>query len=93
MAASVLSSGGACLMQSMHCCGLPTGRMAKPAGRAMAQVVQRSVLAAKRPMQLLQTGAVGQLRHTAHWLGMSWVVDWNKRLNTRSIYSVRNPPI
>ncbi len=35
----------------------------------MAQAWQRAVLAANRAMQGLQTGAVGQLRHTAHWLG------------------------
>jgi hypothetical protein len=41
----------------------------KPAGRAIAQRAQRGFAVENRARQALQTGADGQLRHTAHWLG------------------------
>jgi hypothetical protein len=43
----------------------------KSAGRATAQLLQRSLSFEKRAMQALQTGSDGQQRQTAHWLGSS----------------------
>ena len=60
----------------------------------MAQLVQRSFTFENLAMQSLHTGAAGQLRHTAHWLGSRLVRlerlekgFCKRRLNTRSIYS------
>ena len=59
----------------------------------MAQLLQRAFSWQNRAMQGLQTGADGQLRHTAHWLGS--IIEMlvrgfcRRRLNTRSIYSGR----
>lgn len=78
-------------MQSMHLARALWGLIDKPAGRVMAQLVQRSFAVENRAMQALQTCADGQVRHTAHWLG-SRLERLEKgfckrRLNTRSIYS------
>ena len=60
----------------------------------MAQHVQRGLSLAKRAMHALQTGADGQARQTAHWLGSRRARlkkgFCSKRLNTRSIYSGSN---
>lgn len=45
-----------------------TSGVAKPRGRAMAQVLHREILRVKRLVQSVQTWLVGQLRQTAHWL-------------------------
>ncbi len=85
-------------MQSMHTPGGVRSPIDKSAGRVMAQLVQRGFAVENRAMQALQTGAEGQLRHTAHWLGNRLVRlerlekgFCNRRLNTRSIYSGSKP--
>ena len=63
---------------------------AKSGGRVMAHRLQRRVVAENRATHVSHTRAVGQLRHTSHWLGKQPVTDakfklYKKRLAVRRI--------
>jgi hypothetical protein len=60
-------------MQSKHTSRPAAKPSDKSGGKLMAHTLQRKVSGEKRAKQSQHTGALGQVLHTAHWLGSRWV--------------------